>query len=287
MARIRRREGCARTSRCALRAYGTRAAIAAVAAAHALFPPPAVAQAGLRVVAYNIRHGQGMDDRVDLARVAEVLRVLDADVITLQEVDDRAERTGGVDQVAVLAELLGYHGFHGPHRAYQGGFYGNAILARLPVLSHTTHPIPPASGSALAVHEVVVDAAPGRRVSVVSVHLAGTAAERMAQADTVTMRFANRAHPVILAGDFNGRPDDEVVVRLRGAWRMSAKEGDPRTYPADRPSREIDFVMWRRGAEGSEAGLRLVRHFVAEERLASDHRPVVADFRLEPERRDP
>ncbi len=43
---------------------------------------PAADTAILRVAAYNIRHGQGMDDRVDLARVAEVLRALDADVIT-------------------------------------------------------------------------------------------------------------------------------------------------------------------------------------------------------------
>jgi endonuclease/exonuclease/phosphatase family metal-dependent hydrolase len=287
MAPIGRRKGHARTWRRALGACGRRAVAVAVASACALVPAPAGAQGTLRVVAYNIRHGQGMDDRVDLRRVAETLRALGADVITLQEVDDRTERTGGVDQTAVLADLLGYHGVHGPHRPYQGGFYGNAVLTRLPVVSQTTHRIPPASESGLSVHEVVVEAAPGRRVSVVSVHLAGTAAERMAQADTVTVRFADRAHPVILAGDFNGRPDDEVVGRLRGAWRVAVKRGDPRTYPADRPSREIDFVMWRPGAEGSEAGLRLLRNFVGEERLASDHRPVVADFRLEPERRDP
>ena len=110
----------------------------------------------LRLVVWNIRHGRGTDDEVDLQRIAEVIRALDADVIALQEVDDRTERTGGVDQVAVLADALRYEGFHGPHRPYQGGFYGNALLTRLPVLSQQTHEIPSASGSALAVHELVV-----------------------------------------------------------------------------------------------------------------------------------
>ena len=252
-----------------------------------LGPASASAQGTLRVVAYNIRHGQGMDDRVDLARVAETLRALDADVVTLQEVDDRTERTGGVDQTAVLADLLGYHGLHGPHRPYQGGFYGNAVLSRLPVLSETTHPIPAASGSALSVHEVVVEVAPGFPVSVVSVHLAGTVAERRAQADTVSRRFMNRAHPVILAGDFNGRPDDEVVTRLRRAWKTTAKFGDPRTYPADRPAREIDFFMWRPGRGAAEPQLRLIRNFAGYERLASDHRPVIADFRWAGAAREP
>ena len=67
-------------------------------------PEPGLAQSTLRIAAYNIRHGRGMDGEVDLARIADVLRALDADVITLQEVDNRTERTGRVDQTAVLAE---------------------------------------------------------------------------------------------------------------------------------------------------------------------------------------
>jgi endonuclease/exonuclease/phosphatase family metal-dependent hydrolase len=254
------------------------------AAAAVLFPQGARAQsASLRVAAYNIKHGRGMDDAVDLERIADVLRGLDADVITLQEVDDRTERTGRVDQVAVLSRLLGYEGVHGPHRPYQGGYYGNAVLTRLPVIAQRTRAIPPASGSALAVHETVVEAAPGVRISVVSVHLAGTPEERMAQAESVTASLADADHPVVLAGDFNGRPDDAVVLRLAADWTMAPKSGDPRTYPSPEPDREIDFVMWRDGGSGSSRrSLVLVDHRVVEEPAASDHRPIVADFEIHP-----
>ncbi|NIP81595.1 MAG: endonuclease/exonuclease/phosphatase, partial [Gemmatimonadetes bacterium] len=100
---------------------------------------PAADTAILRVAAYNIRHGRGMDGRVDLRRTAEAIGRLDADVIALQEVDRETERTGGVDQTAVLAGMLGYRGYHGAHRPYQGGEYGNAVLTRLPVLASRTH----------------------------------------------------------------------------------------------------------------------------------------------------
>lgn len=235
-------------------------------------PATGTTRTPLRVAAYNIRHGRGVDDRVDLERVAEVLRALDADVIALQEVDDRTRRTGGVDQVAVLADLLGYRGFHGPHRPYQGGFYGNAILTRLPVDTVRTHPIAPASGSALTVFELELE----RGVSVVSVHLAGSPEERMAQADSVTRRFGTLDRPVVLAGDFNGRPGSPVIERLARSWRVLAKSGDPRTFPSPAPDREIDFVL-----VSARAHAEVLEHRVIEEPLASDHRPILAVLRFQ------
>ena len=223
------------------------------------------------MVTYNIKHGRGMDDRVDLQRVAEVLRALAADVVTLQEVDDRTRRTGDVDQVAVLAEALEYQGVHGPHRPYQGGWYGNAVLTRLPVAGVAVHPIPPAGGSALSVLEVELALPSGRRVSVVSAHLAGCTDERLAQADAVAALLRERQHPVVLAGDFNGRPGGPVVARLGRDWLVARKHGDADTYPADGPDREIDFVMTR-----PADAVDVLEHRVVPESVASDHRPLLA-----------
>lgn len=238
-------------------------------------PPSVSAQATLRVAAYNIKHGRGMDEQVDLLRIAEVLRALDADVITLQEVDKNTERTGGVDQVAVLAELLGYQGFHGAHRPYQGGEYGNAVLTRLPVGRVITHQIPEAAGSKLAVHEVQIAGGPRGVISIVSVHLAGAPEERFAQADSVTKLFAEVEHPVVLAGDFNSRRGDRVMGLLRDSWQILDKGGDVNTFPSNAPVREIDFVLVR-----PSGTFELIEHVVINEAVASDHRPILAVFRV-------
>ncbi len=100
------------------------------------------AQATLRVAAYNIKHCQGMDGVVDLDRVAAVLRALDADAVTLQEIDRGVERTGGVDQAARLGELLGMESVFGDFMPYQGGEYGMAVLSRLPILGSKNHRLP-------------------------------------------------------------------------------------------------------------------------------------------------
>ena len=82
----------------------------------------------LRIVSYNIRHGRGMDDQVNLTRTTEVLRRLEADLIGLQEVDDRVRRSGGVPQADSLGASLGMHAAFGAFMPYQGGHYGLGIL---------------------------------------------------------------------------------------------------------------------------------------------------------------
>jgi endonuclease/exonuclease/phosphatase family metal-dependent hydrolase len=78
----------------------------------------------VRICSANVLHG--LDVRrlsrgvppgpaaVDLDAVADWLRPLDADVIALQEVDLHLARSGGVDQVAALAERLGHAWAAGP-----------------------------------------------------------------------------------------------------------------------------------------------------------------------------
>src|SRR5687768_15481548 len=68
-------------------------------------PPPL----RLRVLTYNIHHGEGVDGRLDLERIARVITAEEPDLVALQEVDVKTRRTGGVDQAAELARLTGMH----------------------------------------------------------------------------------------------------------------------------------------------------------------------------------
>ncbi|MDB4477222.1 hypothetical protein N9018_03350, partial [Rhodopirellula sp.] len=61
----------------------------------------------LRVLSYNIHHAAGTDGKLDLQRIANVIQSVDPDVISLQEVDRLARRSGSVDQPSELARLTG------------------------------------------------------------------------------------------------------------------------------------------------------------------------------------
>src|SRR5690606_15076646 len=92
---------------------------------------------------YNIRHGRGMDERVDLERIAGVIALSGADLIGLQEADDHwSERSFHEDQTRWLGERLGmYYVFGGSidkdPTTESGGRrrkHGVAVLSKLPIM---------------------------------------------------------------------------------------------------------------------------------------------------------
>ena len=56
----------------------------------------------LKIMTYNIRHGAGMDDVVDLDRQANVILDATPDVVGLQEVDSCVKRSGYIPEAAIL-----------------------------------------------------------------------------------------------------------------------------------------------------------------------------------------
>lgn len=237
----------------------------------------AAASATWRVVSYNIRHGRGMDDRVDLERIASVLRRLDADIIALQEVDDGVERSGGEDQAASLGRMLGMNHAFGSFMDYQGGRYGLAILSRYPLRS--VDPVRLTDGNEPRVALAVEIVWPGStRITVVNVHFDWVADDgfRFTQAGEVVRHLGTISNPWILIGDFNDQPGSRTLDMFHARATEAAKPADRRfTFPATAPVREIDYVFV------SPADAWTIRRVdVVNETIASDHRPVFAELEV-------
>jgi hypothetical protein len=125
----------------------------------------------LIVMAWNIHHGEGEDGRLDLERIADIIKISGADIVLLQEVDDRTQRTGRVPQAAELARLTGLKATFGKAMDFQGGGYGNAVLTRWAPVETRVVPLP-GGGEPRCALEVTVDTPEtGGRLSVVSTHL--------------------------------------------------------------------------------------------------------------------
>lgn len=141
----------------------------------------------IKFTTYNIQYGRGMDDRIDLERIADAVR--DADVITLQEVERYFPRTGNIDQVEELTNLLDRH-----HWVYGAGVdidadevmsdgtvrhrrrqFGNMLLSKLPIITSRNHLLPKyASTGPLSIQRSALEGVisfDSRRIRVYSVHL--------------------------------------------------------------------------------------------------------------------
>jgi endonuclease/exonuclease/phosphatase family metal-dependent hydrolase len=233
----------------------------------------------LRVVSFNIRHGVGVDGRLDLDRTAAVIRRLEPDLVAIQEVDENCRRSGGVDQAEALGKALGMQHRFGPLMDYDGGRYGLGVLSRLPIKATRQHALPRGAELRGALEVEVEVAGLEEPVSFVCVHNDWTKeAIRVEQMQALVTALAASRHPVIVAGDYNGEPGSESFAVLADAgWRILAKDGakgaSP-TWPADKPRREIDHVAERGLPKYS------VSHRVIDEAVASDHRPILAVFTL-------
>lgn len=233
---------------------------------------PAAEPAQLRVLTYNIHHAEGTDQKLDLDRIARIIRDLRPDLVALQEVDYSVGRSGNVDQGAELAKRTGLHLVSGPNIDYQGGRYGNAVLSRWPIVAQKNHALPESNTEQRGVLDVRVSPEGGLpNIRFLATHLDHRPddAERLASAAFINQLLDDRTEPAILAGDLNATPESNVLKRFGTLWQNANETETLPTIPAGKPARQIDFVLYRPAERW-----KVIETNVIDEPIASDHRPL-------------
>lgn len=241
---------------------------------------PAAEPVRIRVLSYNIHHGEGTDGKLDLERLARIIRSADPDVVALQEVDRRVERSKRLDEPKELGRLTGMTPVFERNIPFQGGDYGNAVLSRLRVTSHQNYALPchyvGEQRGALAVELTAPDArkTPFR---ILATHLDSRPyeGERLDSVQRIeAVAGAAPEQPTLLVGDLNSLPDSRVLRAFETHWR-SATPSALLTFPAHKPDRQIDFVLYRPAGRW-----RVIESRVLDEPVASDHRPLLVVLEL-------
>ena len=253
-----------------------RAHLSALLLAALLFPAGAPAlQPGseLRVLSYNIKHGRGNDNVVDLERTATVIRTQKPDIVGLQEVDERAERSGRVAEAGYLGKLLELNHAFGRFMDYQGGAYGMAILSRFPIEATEDVRLPEGNEPRIAL-SARVRLPDDQPLTIVNVHFDWVRDDgfRFAQAEVLTKYLDALKTPYILLGDFNDVPESRTLALFKSRAGEAVKpEKDRFTFSSTEPAKEIDYVFFSPAAAWRAREVRVI-----DERVASDHRPVLA-----------
>jgi endonuclease/exonuclease/phosphatase family metal-dependent hydrolase len=229
----------------------------------------------LRVLIYNIHHGEGNDQKLDLERIARIIREAEPDLVLLQEIDRNLSRTQRIDFPARLAELLSMKVWFEPNLSWDDGEYGNATLTSLPVVDHENLALPNPHGDEPRGALRITVQVGSKDVDVWNTHFGLKSDERAAQAAALAKSL--REKPTIVGGDLNevisSTPLRPLLEDLRSTASPEKVQG---TVPAVRPLRRIDHILVSKH-------FQIVADEVivnAETALASDHLPCLAVVKL-------
>lgn len=242
-------------------------------------PPSPIARKTLRVMTYNIHVGMGIDQRLDLERIAGVINRERTDLVGLQEVDRGVRRTQGIDEIVELSKLTGMNYAFGHNLDFQGGQYGIGILSRLPIRSTEHRKFEnrrETERRGLLKIEVELG---GRLINFVTTHLDYQFPDgRLFEAQQLLRALEDLKGVLIVAGDFNDEPGGEayklLMTKFEDAWIGSKVKQSGLSYPADKLAKRIDYIFYR-PADGVRA-----RKAWTVRSLASDHLPVVAELEM-------
>lgn len=192
------------------------------------------------------------------------------DVMGLQEVIRLEGDVGAFDQLAEIAQGLGYHAAYGRSPEASAWGNGNALLSRWPIADSKVFPLP-GTDEARCVVFAQIDA-PHGKIPMFVTHLNWMLNEghvRQKQVRVVAELVAELApiggFPPIVVGDFNADPDADEIRFLRGLTSLGgasvyfadcfgvAGEGpgytfsrrNPYAAQCREPNRRIDYVFVR------------------------------------------
>jgi len=226
----------------------------------------------MTLMSYNVMHCAGVDDKVNIARTAEVIKRKNPHFVGLQELDCRAaKRSFGVDQPAELGRLTGMHATFAQAIPFQGGGYGVAVLSREKPLAVYKTPLPGAEPRVLLLCEFE-DCWFG------TTHLDLHETNRLAAVEIIRKVVSERAStkPVYLTGDWNDTPTSKPLAAMR-SFMTILSDTKGRTFHDFKPNDPatqycIDYIA----VDSLSASRIVVRDsHVVPDVTTSDHSPVV------------
>lgn len=234
-----------------------------------LFILSAQAQNTLRLMTYNIKNANGMDDVRSFQRIANVINNASPDVVAVQEVDSMTHRSGQKYVLGEIAERTQMHAYFAPAIDYDGGKYGVGLLTKQAPIRLQTMPLPGREEARTLILAEFED------YIYCCTHLSLTEEDRMESLKVLKTFADSSKKPFFLAGDMNAEPESAFIKELQKEYQIISNPKQP-TFPAPEPKETIDYIA---SLKQNAAGFAVISARVLNEPVASDHRPLLVVLR--------
>jgi endonuclease/exonuclease/phosphatase family metal-dependent hydrolase len=233
----------------------------------------------VKVLSFNILHGSTTKGDFNLDVLANLIIKADPDLVALQEVDFKANRSKKYDLATELGWRTKLVPLFGRAMPYDGGEYGEGILSRHTFIQTRTVPLPFIPGEEPRVALEVVVVLPSQdTIAFVGSHFAHEGNDgRVLQAQKVNEVFSRNPYPTILAGDLNAVPGSDPINILEQMWKTTYDKDAPAyTYSSDDPRIKIDYVMFY-----PKNRWKVIDRKVIKDTIASDHCAYLVTLQLQ------
>ena len=235
----------------------------------ALFTFSAQAQNTLKLMSYNIKNANGMDNVCNFQRIANVINNTSPDVVAIQEVDSMTNRSGQKYVLGEIAERTQMHGYFAPAIDYDGGKYGIGLLTKQLPLRLQTLPLPGREEARTLILAEFAD------YIYCCTHMSLTEEDRMKSLELVKAFTSSSTKPLFLAGDMNAEPESGFIKELQNDFQILSNPKQ-HTFPAPDPKETIDYIAT---LKQNAKGFAVISAKVINEPMASDHRPILVELR--------
>ena len=235
----------------------------------ALFIFSAQAQNTLKLMSYNIKNANGMDNVCNFQRIANVINNTSPDVVAIQEVDSMTNRSGQKYVLGEIAERTQMHGYFAPAIDYDGGKYGIGLLTKQVPLRLQTLPLPGREEARTLILAEFAD------YIYCCTHMSLTEEDRMKSLELVKAFTSSSTKPLFLAGDMNAEPESGFIKKLQKDFQILSNPKQ-HTFPAPDPKETVDYIAT---LKQNAKGFAVISAKVINEPMASDHRPILVELR--------
>ena len=223
----------------------------------------------LKIASYNLAGGNF--DK-DFSNIAKDIIDCGADIVGLQEVDMLADRSGNIDQLAMLAEKAGFE-----YKLFvkainiRGGEYGTAIISKYPIVSSKILPLKSYEGGprkmedrSIGITEIDVL---GEKINFLNTHLSFEFSEAIVYHFDQVAEILENYSSYIITADYNTN-NFTLFEKFHDSRTVNNAECEIPSFPTSSGGIGIDNIVMTKDFSWRDADLGPVGH--------SDHRMLYA-----------
>lgn len=243
----------------------------------------------VKIITFNVAHGRGMDNIIDIERQANLIKEYKPDIIFLQEVDMYTKKAGEVNQIREFAKKVGmYYCSMESNITLEDGYYGDGIISRF-LISFSANYLMPLTDTKHEQRGILYNriSLGTTKLNLFSVHLSTYEDERILAAKELCRIISkiDSNEVIIVGGDFN-----VGVTRLgKGRYIFEEKERYEEYEILQKKLKKIDnkedtwFSELGKGCIDTifySENIELIKYETIDANGTSDHNAIYTEFNI-------